>query len=119
MPFVQRNNVGEIVGQFANCQIGYAEEWLADDSPELSHVSLAQLASAERIWRDSELLAVKWLRERHRDQLEIELEPTLSSEQFRELLLHMQALRDWPQSPEFPDSLYRPAPPSWIAQQTA
>ena len=117
MPFVQRNNAGEIVGQFANSQLGYAEEFLADDSPELSYVSLAQLASAERVWRDSELLAVKWLRERHRDQLEIELEPTLTSEQFRELLVYMQALRDWPQSLDFPQSAHRPVAPPWITEQ--
>ncbi|OCW20994.1 hypothetical protein C9382_11840 [Pseudomonas aylmerensis] len=58
-----------------------------------------------------------WLRERHRDQLEISRETTLSAEQFTELLEYMQDLRDWPQSPDFPDIEQRPVPPAWIAEQ--
>ena len=75
------------------------------------------LSELEREWRDSELTAVMWLRERHRDQLEIEVETTLTAEQFRELLVYIQALRDWPQSPDFPVLEQRPAAPSWIAEQ--
>lgn len=75
------------------------------------------LAKLERKWRDSELASVLWLRERHRDQQEVGGDTSLSPEQFAELLVYLQALRDWPQASEFPDSLYRPVPPSWIAQQ--
>ena len=71
----------------------------------------------ERKWRDAELSAVMWLRERHRDQLEIEAATSIDGEQFRELLVYMQDLRDWPQSPEFPDSQHRPKAPAWIASQ--
>ncbi|WP_414158822.1 phage tail assembly chaperone [Pseudomonas sp. BNK-45] len=71
----------------------------------------------ERLWRDSELSAVMWLRERHRDQLEIEAPTSIDGEQFKELLVYMQALRDWPQSADFPDTLRRPAVPLWIAEQ--
>jgi hypothetical protein len=71
----------------------------------------------ERVWRDCELSALLWLRERHRDQLEIGFDTTLTAEQFTELLVCMQALRDWPQSPDFPDSLHRPIVPEWIAEQ--
>jgi len=35
MPYVQRDMVGAIVGQFANRQPGMAEEWLNEDSSEL------------------------------------------------------------------------------------
>ena len=73
---------------------------------------------AEREWRDAELAEMVWLRDRHGDQLEIEVEPTLSGEQFRELLVYMQALRDWPQSPNFPQSAHRPVAPPWITEQT-
>ncbi|MBC2383542.1 hypothetical protein HF209_21590 [Pseudomonas sp. WS 5096] len=59
-----------------------------------------------------------WLRERHRDQLDTPVETTLSGEQFTGLLLYMQALRDWPQSEQFPDSEHRPQAPAWIADQT-
>ncbi|MCE4058467.1 phage tail assembly chaperone [Pseudomonas sp. Au-Pse12] len=77
-----------------------------------------QLMARERRWRDAELAAVMWLRERHRDQLEIEAPVTLTGEQFKELLLYMQALRDWPQSADFPDVQRRPSAPPWIAEQT-
>ena len=78
----------------------------------------AALAEQERQWRDLALVAAVALRDRHRDQLEIEVEPALTGEQFRELLLYMQALRDWPQSPDFPQSAHRPVAPPWITEQT-
>ena len=71
----------------------------------------------ERAWRDAELSSVIWLRDRHRDQLDIGSDTTLTVEQFAELLLYMQALRDWPQSADFPDSQHRPIAPDWIAEQ--
>jgi len=83
------------------------------DAPEV----VTDPAAQEREWRDAELASVMWLRERHRDQLEIEAPTTLTGEQFKELLLYMQALRGWPQTPGFPDSERRPLPPVWIAGQ--
>lgn len=74
-------------------------------------------ADDERKWRDAELSAFMWLRERHRDQLDIGTTTTLTSEQFNELLVYIQALRDWPQSPHFPDTEQRPVAPPWIAEQ--
>ncbi|MCE4053466.1 phage tail assembly chaperone [Pseudomonas sp. Au-Pse12] len=71
----------------------------------------------ERNWRDSELTSLKWLRERHRDQLEIQASTSIDREQFNELLVYMQALRDWPQSASFPDANFRPEAPSWLARQ--
>ncbi len=71
----------------------------------------------EREWRDAALASVMWLRERHRDQVEISEQTTLTAEQFAELLVYMQALRDWPQSPDFPDVEHRPVAPAWIAEQ--
>jgi len=81
-------------------------------------VQLPDLQAQEREWRDSELMTATGMRDRHRDQLEIEVETTLPAEQFKELLLYMQALRDWPQSPDFPVLEQRPAAPPWIAEQT-
>ena len=85
----------------------------AADQP-LSH---EQLESGERAWRDSELVKVLWLREPHRDQLEMAVATTISSEAFTELLIFMQSLRDWPQSLHFPDSAYRPAVPVWLTDK--
>lgn len=81
------------------------------DAPE----PVLDFSEQERVWRDAELAAVVWLRERHRDQLEIAGPTTLSGEQFNELLVYIQALRDWPQSSDFPDSERRPVAPPWIA----
>lgn len=68
----------------------------------------------ERVWRDAELGEMVWLRDRHRDQLEIGSGTTLAPEQFGELLIYMQALRDWPQSNAFPSSSARPVPPAFL-----
>ena len=76
-----------------------------------------ELAATERLWRDGELEAVKWLRERHRDEQEINASTTLNSEQFRKLLEYIQMLRDWPQSTDFPSIYHRPLPPAWILSQ--
>ena len=75
------------------------------------------VALTERAWRDGVLTSAAWLRDRHRDQLEIGAPTTLTAEQFEELLVYMQALRDWPQSPEFPDSTHRPIAPTWLEEQ--
>ncbi|QIH07168.1 phage tail protein [Pseudomonas sp. BIOMIG1BAC] len=80
--------------------------------------ALPDRQTVERAWRDGEFAGVLWLRERHRDQLEVSANPTLSVEQFQELLTYIQALRDWPQSKAFPDTDHRPNPPPWLAEQT-
>ena len=79
-------------------------------------LSTEELASQERQWRDGELKKVVWLRDRHRDQLDIGAATTLIAEQFAELLVFMQALRDWPQSEAFPDKSARPLPPVFLEQ---
>ncbi|MGO4364523.1 phage tail assembly chaperone [Pseudomonas sp. PAB10] len=71
----------------------------------------------ERAWRDAELQSIQWLRDRHRDELELSVKASLSAEQYAELLTYLQLLRDWPASPDFPDSVHRPSKPDWIAQQ--
>lgn len=78
---------------------------------------VADAAAIERQWRDSELSGVMWLRERHRDQLEISAPTSVTNEQFEQLLIFMQELRDWPQSASFPDRKHRPESPDWIAGQ--
>lgn len=71
----------------------------------------------ERAWRDTALDEMVWLRDRHRDQLELGVDTTLTAKQFTELLAYMQDLRDWPQSPDFPLTEHRPVAPPWIAEQ--
>ncbi|OLF55244.1 phage tail assembly chaperone [Pseudomonas chlororaphis] len=76
------------------------------------------IVNQERWWRDAELDRVKWLRERHRDELELSQPTSLKADQYSELLAYMQLLRDWPQSPDFPDHVHRPVAPGWIESET-
>lgn len=85
------------------------------DAPPLS---TNEVAEQERAWRDGELAARQWLRDRHRDEQDLQRETTLSAEQFAELLGYLQDLRDWPQSEHFPVIEHRPVAPAWIADQT-
>lgn len=73
------------------------------------------LEQIERTWRDAEIEHVKWLRERHRDEQDLGVTTTLTAEQFAQVLAYVQALRDWPQSNNFPDSAQRPLPAAWLA----
>lgn len=70
--------------------------------------------TAERLWRDGELVARQWLRDRHRDEQDLGRPTTLSNEQFAEFLSYLQALRDWPVAEAFPDRELRPHAPGWI-----
>lgn len=79
---------------------------------------LENVIGAERIWRDREIERIKWLRERHRDEMELLSHTTLMADQYNELLVYMQHLRDWPASAEFPAQSSRPDVPEWIATQT-
>lgn len=76
-----------------------------------------QLAAIERTWRDAEVSSTEWLVTRHRDEQDMQLATTLTAEQFAELLVYRQALRDWPQTEAFPDTAQRPVAPPWIAEQ--
>lgn len=77
--------------------------------------SREDLDTSERFWRDRQINNLRWLRERHRDQLEQQVLTSLTTEQFNELLTYVQQLRDWPQSPAFPDSGQRPGTPAWLS----
>lgn len=72
-------------------------------------------AAAERAWRDAEIQRVTPLRDRHRDEAEQGIETTLSASEYAALLVYIQALRDWPASPDFPDVAGRPEIPTGIA----
>lgn len=85
--------------------------------PPVIEQTAEQLAATERAWRDAEVSATEWLVTRHRDEQDMQLTTTLTAEQFAELLVYRQALRDWPQTESFPDSAHRPVAPAWIAEQ--
>ena len=83
-------------------------------SAEQQEFYMPPSADTERQWRDAELSGMVWLRDRHRDQMEIGAGNTLSAGQFSELLVYLQALRDWPQSESFPDASARPFAPKFL-----
>lgn len=89
----------------------------ADGLPVLIDPPPEELATLERAWRDGEIQRVQWLRDRHRDEQDLNLPTTITLEQFAELLSYMQALRDWPQQSLFPSEQFRPAAPGWIIVQ--
>lgn len=66
--------------------------------------------TAERAWRDAQIAAT--------DYLAMPDYP-LTEQARAELYAYRQALRDWPQSAEFPAQEYRPQPPEWLAGQLA
>jgi hypothetical protein len=77
-------------------------------------VSPATLASHERAWRNRVLQNTQWLVFRDAEELEVGEGTTLRSEEFKQLLAYRQALRDWPNDPDFPNLLSRPVEPDWL-----
>lgn len=101
--------------KWRTCGVQVKPGWLFANSTFAEKVeTLVGRQAAERQWRDNELAARQWLRERHRDELDLGRPTTLSNEQFSELLDYLQKLRDWPQAEAFPDLQYRPQTPNWI-----
>jgi hypothetical protein len=94
-----------------------------DDARYLSFLAFQSMPSpdpdaVERAWRDAEIVRVAWIRDRHRDEVELAVPTTITAEQYTELLAYIRALRDWPAGAEFPAVDHRPPAPEWIAEQT-
>ena len=70
--------------------------------------TLDDLAATARHHRDRLIESVRWRIERHRDEVELGLEPT---EPLEPLLHHVQALRDVPQQDGFPEEVEWPTEP--------
>lgn len=70
--------------------------------------------AAARTWRQSSLSATEWWVTRHRDEQELGRGTTLKAGQYLELLEYRQALRDWPDSSQFPSTVSRPLVPTWL-----
>ncbi|MBC3494257.1 phage tail protein [Pseudomonas taiwanensis] len=83
----------------------------------LPALSVEALRANERDWRDMQMESTEWLVSRHRDEQAMQLETTLTAEQFTEMLTYRQELRDWPSAAEFPDDQARPVPPAWLLEQ--
>ncbi|WP_192563744.1 phage tail assembly chaperone [Pseudomonas gozinkensis] len=77
-------------------------------------ISPAVLSSRERAWRNNILQDTQWLVWRDAEELEVGEGTTLRTDEFKQLLAYRQALRDWPNDPEFPDTRARPVEPDWL-----
>lgn len=86
---------------------------LIDLPPRSSEAS----AAIERKWRDEQLLVTDGVVSRHRDELEEGADTTLAAEQYSELQGYRRALRNWPESGEFPLIDHRPPTPLWLTDQ--
>lgn len=89
------------------------EAWLLSGGTPMP-ADTVSLESIERAWRDAAILRVKWLSERHQDEILLKGKMTLSDLEFAELLTYLQALRNWPRSTGFPVMDNRPLAPAWI-----
>ncbi|WP_063569193.1 hypothetical protein [Achromobacter ruhlandii] len=78
-----------------------------------------QLEAVARALRDESLSTTDWMVARYRDEIDSGMGSTLTAEQFREILAFRQALRDWPDDPEFPNPESQPAAPAWLASVQA
>lgn len=71
----------------------------------------AQRAEDIRLERDKRLTEPMRHRDRHRDEVELGVETTLDPATYNQVLLYIQALRDVPQQPGFPDAVTWPTSP--------
>lgn len=67
-----------------------------------------------RAQRDFLLNEMSWLVERHREQLDLGVETTLSEARYKALLKYRQALRDLPASETDPEAIKWPKPPAFV-----
>ncbi|MDF3932308.1 phage tail assembly chaperone [Pseudomonas citronellolis] len=112
------SQLGDLPVEFTDLAPGtsfdiWADGWKTDTTAQL----VAQASSA-RGERDAELEESQWLVERHRDQVSAGTVTNLSAEQFSELLVYRQALRDWPVASGFPAEASKPVAPDWLAAAT-
>lgn len=106
---LQATTTGQIV------QVGEDGRPVAVDAPTPPPETLAVLA---RRRRDAEIIGVRWLIDRHRDEEALDASTTLSAEGYRAVLLHIQALRDVPAQSGFPADIAWPVLPTEIETQT-
>lgn len=96
-------------------QAGGDGQPVAVDAPAPPVETLTVLA---RRRRDAEIIAVRWLVDRHRDEQALDTSTTLSAEGYRAVLLHIQALRDVPAQSGFPADIAWPVLPLETETQT-
>lgn len=74
----------------------------------------AAMPTIFRQQRDAKIVAVEWMRSRHLDQIAMGSSTTLTNNQYRGLLVYIQALRDLPSHTPDPANPTWPNKPSYI-----
>ncbi|WP_095119246.1 phage tail assembly chaperone [Pseudomonas sp. Irchel s3f10] len=105
---------GEYCGLVSNAPKGTVLSLNSEGRPERFFLAEPSSDAQERMWRDKALELTQWLVLRDAEELEMGEGTTLRTEEFKELLVYRQALRDWPNQPDFPDSHSRPVEPDWL-----
>lgn len=102
-----------LAGQATGKVIGRNEQ----GDPVLVESMVLPNSNTERAWRNARIEQIRWLGERHREEVELGSETSLGSAEYKALLQYLQALRDWPVAAGFPSIEHRPGAPAWLDQQ--
>lgn len=78
-------------------------------------LSKKQHEASVRVARDEAIATSMWIVERHRSEVYIGAETTMTEQQYIQLLTYHQDLRDWPAKPGWPEIDMPPAP-DWLAE---
>jgi len=105
---------GEYCALVSNAPAGTVLTLNSKGRPERVILAGQTTDATERVWRDKALDRTQWLVLRDAEELEMGEGTTLRSEEFKQLLAYRQALRDWPNNPDFPDARSRPVEPDWL-----
>lgn len=87
-------------------------DWSQTVTPDMR---TAERAREARALRDGCIASTMWIADRHRGQEQLEGETSITREQYTELLMFHQALRDWTTQPGWPD-IDMPPGPLWLAE---
>ncbi|KAA8739131.1 phage tail protein [Pseudomonas koreensis] len=109
------NHTALMVGHAKGKEIGWDDQGypVLIDPPTPSPEFFAEV---ERSWRDGQLAVTDGVVSRHRDELEEAQKTTLTPAQYSELQAYRRALRNWPETGEFPLTDHRPEAPTWLGE---
>lgn len=77
----------------------------------ITHEQACETAKQQR---DAAIDSSMWFVQRHNSQKQLNIETSITDQQFTELLTYHQDLRDWPGQPGWPD-IDMPSTPEWLA----
>lgn len=91
------------------------EQAAAQNCQPASWSENCEIGNQIRALRLTMIEQVRWLRERHADEVTLNLTPTLSEQEYTDLLTYIQALRDLSEDFETPDEVNWPEKPLFLA----